>query len=91
MTLKKSRSRAQTPILHCTAVPLLVLAGGTGAGLLALQSFHRLTSTSSCRRPFFLDDSTGTDIGLVGGSNFLRLSLPYLILALPTRPRPLPW
>ena len=40
---------------------------------------------ASCCRPFSLDDSRGTDIGLVGGLNFLGLSLPYLILALPAR------
>lgn len=80
---------------YCTALPLLVLAGDWvwpfGPSKL------RLTSTSSCcccppvvaGPSSLLDDSRGTDIGLVGGFNFLGLSLPYL--SPPVHPRPLPW
>lgn len=90
----KNRDHVLRP-RYCTALPLLVLAGDWvwpfGSSKL------RLTSTSSCRccppvvagASSLLDDSRGTDIGLVGGFSFLGLSLPYL--SPPVHPRPLPW
>lgn len=72
----KNRDHVLRP-RYCTALPLLVLAGDWvwpfGSSKL------RLTSTSSCcccppvvaGPSSLLDDSRGTDIGLVGGFNFL--------------------